>query len=90
MGVKQHLMTLRRVRLQNESAAGAKLQVGGENLAPDATNDQVLFAPVKLKGFAKLESERDISFDLCLPATHSPASDKLGYPTVVARKAGRF
>jgi mannose-1-phosphate guanylyltransferase/mannose-6-phosphate isomerase len=39
------------LRLQDEGAAGTQLQVRGQNLAPDAADNQMLFAPVELKGF---------------------------------------
>ena len=60
MGVEQHLVALRRVGLQDEGTAGAQLQVRGQNLAPDAADDQMLFAPVELEGFAQFELQRDI------------------------------
>ncbi len=62
----------------------------GENLAPDATNDQVLFAPVELEGFAQFEVERDEGLADRRAAVGPPAPDELGDPAVGARESGRL
>ena len=61
---------------------------GGEDLAPDATNDQALFAPVELKGFAQFEVEWDESFADRCAAISPPAPDEFGDPTVGAGESG--
>lgn len=41
-------MALRGIGLHHEGPAVAELEVGGEDLAPDATDDHALLAPVEL------------------------------------------
>ncbi|GAB1369699.1 hypothetical protein MASR1M42_22510 [Azonexus hydrophilus] len=52
--IEQHLVTLRRVGSNDERPTGTKLRAKRASSATLA-NDQMLFAPVKLKGFAQLE-----------------------------------
>ncbi len=88
MSIEQHLVALRGVRLQDKGAAGTEFQVCRQNLAPHPANDQPLFAPVELEGFAQFESQRNVGFDQCLSSVLAPASNKLGDPTVIAAKTG--
>ena len=88
--IEQHFVALRWVGLNHESPTGAELQMRGKDLAPDAANDQVFFAPVKLEGFAQLEVERDIGFADCGTTISPPASDELGDPAVGAGETGRL
>ena len=90
MGVEQHFVALGGVRLQDEGPAGAQFQVGSQDLAPDAADQQALFAPVELEGFAQFESQRYVGFGQRLPASLPPAPDKGGHPAVAAVKAGRL
>ena len=59
-----------------------------QDLAPDAADDQVLFAPVELEGFAQFELQRDIGFADRRAAVGPPAPDEFGDPAVVAGEAG--
>jgi hypothetical protein len=58
MGIKQHLVALARVRNQPECATGAQLHVGDLDASKQATDQQTLFAPVKLKRLAERKSQR--------------------------------
>ena len=51
VGVEQHFVALHRVRLDDKRLAEAQLEVRGHDLAPDATDHQVFFAPVELVRF---------------------------------------
>ena len=87
MSIKQHLMALRRIRLQHEGTAGTQLQVSGHDLAPDPTDDQMLLAPVELEGLTQLKLQRDKGFDQRLASIASPAPDEFGDAAVVTAKA---
>ncbi len=60
--------------------------MGRQDLAPDAADQEVLFAPVELEGFAQFEFERHVGIDRNGPAGQPPAPDKLRDAAVVARK----
>jgi len=64
--------------------------VGRQYLAPDTANQQMLFAPVELKGFSQLELERYVGVDYCGSAFDSPAPNEFGDAAVVAGKACRL
>ena len=53
--------------------------MGRQYLAPDATNQEVFFAPVKLEGFSQLEFERHVGSDYRASPFDSPAPDEFGY-----------
>jgi len=59
-----------------------------QDLAPDAADDQPLFAPVELEGFAQFKAQRYVGIDLGLPTVPLPLPDKGGDATVVAGKPG--
>jgi hypothetical protein len=58
VGIEQHLVALAGVGHQHKGAACAELQVGNQQLSPDAANHQPFLAPVELEGFAQRELER--------------------------------
>lgn len=58
MGIKQHLVALAGVCNQPECATGAQLHVGDLDTSKQATDQQTLFAPVKLKRLAERKSQR--------------------------------
>jgi hypothetical protein len=90
VGIEQHFVALRRVGLNHKGSTGAELQMRGENLAPDTTYHQVLFAPVELEGFAQLEVERNEGFvDRCA-TIGTPTPDELGNAAVGACESGRL
>ena len=88
VGIEQHLVTLRRVGLNDERPTGTKLQVRSEYLPPHPANDQMLFAPVKLKGFAQLEMERYKGLADRRTPIGPPAPDEFGDPAVGAGESG--
>jgi hypothetical protein len=86
MGVEQHFVALRRVRLNDERLAIAKLQVRHHQLPPDAADDQMLFAPVELVRFSRGKLQGYERFGDGYAATFSPLADELGDPAVIAVK----
>ena len=90
VGIEQHLMPLRRIRLKDEGATGAQFQMGREDLAPDAADDEMFLAPVELESFAQLELERNIRPRHGLPAGVPPPPNEFGHPAVIALKSLRL
>ena len=88
MGIKQHFVALRGIGRYHEGSTGAEFEVRRQDLAPEAADQEMLFAPVELEGFAQLEFERDIGVDCHGSAFDSPTPDKFGDSTVVSCKAG--
>ena len=88
VGIKQHFVALRGIGRYDEGSTGAEFEVRRQDLAPDAADQEMLFAPVELEGFAQLELERDIGVDRHGSAFNSPTPDKFGDAAVVPRKAG--
>ena len=57
MGIKQHLVALRRVRHEPEAAACAQLHVGDLHLVEHPAHKHAFLAPVELEGLAILEGQ---------------------------------
>ncbi len=57
MRIEQHLVTLRGIGNEPERAAGIEFDVGDLQASPQAANNSVFAAPVKLEGFAGFEGE---------------------------------
>jgi hypothetical protein len=87
--VEQHFMALTGVGHQPECPTGAELQVRHLHLPVDAADHQMLFAPVKLKGFAQGEMQRDERLRrLAFPTT--PGADERGELAVATDITIRF
>ena len=70
-----------------KGTTGAELGVSGQNLAINAANEQALFAPVELEGFAEFEFERDEGSLEVFAAVVAPAPDVLADAGVTTGEA---
>jgi hypothetical protein len=58
MGVEQHLVGLRRIGPENESAAVGELEVSDLQFGPLAAEDRPIFRPVELERLARQKRQR--------------------------------
>ena len=86
VGIKQHFVALRGIGRNHEGSIGAEFEVGRQDLAQEATDQEMLFTPVELEGFAQFEFERNIGVDRHGSAFDSPMPDKFSNAAVVACK----
>ena len=86
MGIEQHLVALRRVRLHDKCTAEAQFEVGEQNLARDAADYDLFLAPVELVRLARLELQRHEGLDNGSTAAFPPASDEFGDAAIVTLK----
>ena len=84
VGVEQHLMALHRVSLDDKHFAEAQFEVRCHDLAPDATDHQVFFAPVKLVCLTRFELQRDKGARYRVTITGMPATDIVRHCRVAA------
>ena len=59
MGVKQHLVGLKRIGAKKKGAAMRQLNVRHLQLHPLAADDRPIFAPVELERLSRLKDQRD-------------------------------
>ena len=90
MSIKQHLMTLSRIRLHDERPAGAQLEVRDLHVVVHPANEQPFLAPVELKRLAQLKTQRHISLACRLALLCSPSPNEIGQSAVAAPIALRL
>ena len=88
--VEQHLVALRRIRLNDKGAAVTELEVRHEDLAPKAANEQTFFAPVELVRFPRRELQRHEGAHHRFATVRTPAPDEFGDAAVVAVESLRL
>ena len=72
MGIEQHLMGLKQIGPDQESAAVGQLRVRDLQVDALATNGGPVLAPVELEGFARLEDQRHKGTASCCLLGHVP------------------
>ena len=76
--IEKHFVALCWIRLHHERPAEAKLQMRRHDLAPDATNNQMLFAPVELMRVPRFELQWHEGAHCRLPMAGVPGTNKIG------------